>query len=1067
MTTYLTKNIHDIPEIYSSLFNGPFDSEKALNVAAILGNSTTNYEHHILAGRLMIYAVTQSCEDVESYIETYKHRLNKPTSIFMSQNVDKINEATQKNKVLEYDQYDYFSSKCLIEQYLLKTFYNEQSMESIQMMHMRQAVQFYMNQGIDRVLQCYNEMSNQYYTHATPTVTNAGTQRNQQSSCFLIQVADDMDDISETVHTISAISKLNGGVGIGADNFRHSEIGHVGKSEGPIGFLKIYDITISKVRQGNTRNGAGTSFLSSYAYDFAEFITMTDNFRPDRFNDLNTCGWMNDLFFQRVQNAVEVSKNKTNPNNLKPYWTLFCTKKAEILKGKIGLDFISAYEELEILAEQKNREYAITIEKVKNTDRILRSNPTEENRNNHSKAREEKLKASKACIDHHRVNAYELYKTITNTQTNSGMPYIMHADACQKSNQKNMGYISQSNLCLEILEVTKPHSKNSEAEIASCNLASMNIPRHVIGKIDWTKHNLYEAPEDSIKDLNNAFNFNLYGKNVRSLVENLNQVIDSNYYPLDQRNDEDKVIKNGPISNINFENRPLAIGVSGQSDALALMECTYLGKPAEMFNKMLYANKYYNAHLMGVAMAIRDGVYTNFRKGEYQFYIGKEFIGKKFAHIIYNNETKTFETKESLVNDKGYIIKYGSPLSNGEFQFDLWANEAKMLKQNGLLNENVYNVADDIPLDPKMWGQQTTYIYVYPNSSNKNIEITTERKEHKNKENTSIHLMLISALIIATISNCIAFTTSLDDENYALIILNISIVLFFLIYFFYQEIFSYKIEDNFKEIIVSPDWDSLREVIMQYGVRNSLYIGLMPTASSANTLRNCEATEAHQSMIYSRIVKSGTYTILNRHLFNKLNKLKLWSKGLAEFIAACKGTIKDIKRYILDHTQEFPEHEFFNFLGKISFSPQIEKRLNYIIEMFQTMYDLSQKEILKQVAARGRYVCQSQSTNIFIKDPTSIQLEAIHLYTNALRLKTGMYYLRQSPAESSGNFTLSPKLLEYVRKLGYSHEEEEKNSSPESLSKSASPNLANLSPIYGATCTLEDKARGTCASCVV
>jgi ribonucleotide reductase alpha subunit len=1024
MTTHLTKNIQDIPDIFTNLFNNNFDSEKALGVASILGNSTTNYEHHILAGRLAIYAVTQSCEDVESYIEMYKSRLNKPTSIFMLQNVNAINQATQKNKSLEYNQYDFFSAKCLIEQYLLKTFYNEQPMESIQMMHMRQAVQFYSTKGINRVLKCYNEMSNQYYTHATPTVTNAGTQRNQQSSCFLIQVADDMDDISETVHTISSISKLNGGVGIGLDNFRHSEIGHVGKSEGPIGFAKMYDVTIGKVRQGNTRNGAGTAFLSSYCYDFDEFISMTDNFRPDRFNDLNTCGWMNDLFFQRVQNCLRLEKDKSL--NLKTHWTMFCPKKAEIMKGKYGIDFIHAYEELEILAEQRKKEYEVAVKEVERLHKELTSNPNNSQiKREYLKARENKLNASKASIDHHKVNAYELYKKITNVQTNSGMPYIMHADACQKSNQKNMGDIEESNLCLEVVQVTKPHTKNSPAEIASCNLASMNIPRHVIGKIDWTKHDLYESPEEVIPDLIKSFDFNLYGKNVHSVVENLNQVIDCNYYPLDERNEKDEVIKQGPISYTNFKNRPLAIGVSGQSDALALMECTYLGKPAQMFNKMLYANKYFNCHLMGVALSIRDGFYQNFRKGSYKHYVGKEFIGKEFSYKFYNTENESFETKKCLVDDKGFIIKYGSPISNGEFQFDLWQNEAKMLKENNLLNEKVYNVEDDIPLEPHLWGQKITYIYVYPNLPFKNIEITYERRECK--------------FIIGT------------DENVPIRI--------------YEQ-----------EIIVKPSWDDLRKIIMKYGVRNSLYVGLMPTASSANTLRNCEATEAHQSMIYSRVVKSGTYTILNRHLFNKLNELKLWNKGLAEFIAACQGTIKDIKKYILDHYLEFPEHPFIvTFNGnelKASFNPSIKKRIDFIIELFKTMYELSQKEILKQVAARGRYVCQSQSTNIYLKDPTPVQLEAIHLYTNNLRLKTGMYYLRQSPAESSGNFTLPAKLLEYVRKLGYNINDEEKVS-PSSSSKSVNTSplsknnkSLNVSPISG-TCTLEDKMKGGCADCMV
>jgi ribonucleoside-diphosphate reductase alpha chain len=195
-TSLLTKDITDIPNSFVSLFEQPFDSERALSIAATFGNSTTNYTHQILAGRLLLYSTTRSCRDVNSYLETYSHRLNKPTATFMSQHVEEINKAMKEHEHLEYDQYDFFSASCLSKQYLLKTFYNEQPLESVQMMHMRQAVQFYAHRDIDRVLRCYDEMSNQYYTHATPTVCNAGTKRNQESSCFLIQVADDMDDIS-------------------------------------------------------------------------------------------------------------------------------------------------------------------------------------------------------------------------------------------------------------------------------------------------------------------------------------------------------------------------------------------------------------------------------------------------------------------------------------------------------------------------------------------------------------------------------------------------------------------------------------------------------------------------------------------------------------------------------------------------------------------------------------------------------------------------------------------------------------------------------------------------------
>ncbi len=1016
MSHILTKDISDVPASFHSLFEGSFDASKAINVIATFGNSITNYSHQILAGRLLIYSTTRSCQDVDSYIEAYKDRLNKPTALFMQQHSSTLNKVMKDNEHLDYEQHDYFSANCLVKQYLLKTFYNEEPLESIQMMHMRQAVQFYAKRGIDKVLKCYDELSNQFYTHATPTVCNAGTTKNQESSCFLIHVGDDMDDISETVHTISSISKLNGGVGIGASEFRHSEIGHVGVSEGPNGFLAMYDKTISKVRQGNTRNGAGTAFLPDWHYDFAEFVKMTDNFRKDRFEDLNTCGWMSDLFYVRVRNSVAVSKMKEKSTNssselteemkkLKTHWTMFCPKKAEILKENTGIiDFIRKYNDLETLAAEREQECKFAESEVKRIHLLLTSNPTNENRKLYLKARKEKERTSKARIDHMTMDAYELYRSIISVQGNSGMPYMMNGDACQKSNQKNLGKITQSNLCLEVLEVTKPHTADSPAEIASCNLASMNIPRYVKGKVDWRKHNKYTTPEESATDLTSAFDFTLYGQKVRSVVENLNEVIDHNYYPLDERDKNGNVTKQGPISSTNLKNRPLGIGVSGQSDALSLMDCTYLGKPATMFNKMLYATKYFNAHLMGMALAVRDGEYENFRTGSYQSYIG---VGNSIN--VKNIENSNIVDKVLQADENGFITRTGSPLANGQFQFDLWQEEAKMLKDHNLLNENIYDVKDDIPVEPTVWGQQILYVYVVPllkrfkTEDNQNIEITPIRRQLKNGE---------------------------------------------------------------IEIIIEPTWDSLRKAIMKYGSRNSLYIAIMPTATSANSLRNCEATEAHQSMIYSRGVKAGSFIILNRHLYFNLKELNLWSSGLAEFIAACDGTVQHIRQYILDHVSEFPNAKFELLENrKLGFSKNIDDRLNHIIEMFKTMYDISQKEVLKQVRQRGIYICQSQSTNIYIKDPTNVQMEALHLYANALRLKTGMYYLRQSPAKSAGKFSLPAHLLEYAKNLGIVKEEMTSSSMTNSPPPSSSPLALTAQLKAQMECSLENKE--ACILCQV
>jgi ribonucleotide reductase alpha subunit len=930
MLKTLAYGLSEPPPSLVELCAQPFNLEAALDLASTLGRSTLNYDHHILGGRLLIYALTRSCPDVPAYISAYSHRLNPDIVNFMAKFHLELSAAMHRNETREYSQYDFFSASCLIRQYLLKTSWNEHPLESIQMLNMRQAVQFYHTRGLSRVLQCYEELSAQQFTHASPTIFNAGTSMNQGSSCFLIKVGDNIDDISGTVHTISCISKLNGGVGIQVGDLRHSAIGYVGTSEGPCGFLSIYDKTIGKISQGGKRNGAGTAFLPSWHYDFDVFVKMTDNYMDpsQRLTDLNTAAWMNDLLFIRIKNAARAEKIKAAggivPADLKTQWTMFCPKKANILKGKHGMEFIQLYEQLEATASARELEYAACLAEVDRLYRDLMTTPTHKIRTAYIEAIAAKLQASDRRIDHKIIDAYQLYKSIIGIQINSGMPYMMNAEACQKSNQKNLGSIEQSNLCLEILEVTSPASRDSPPVIASCNLGSMNIPHYVRGKIDWLKQEFYVSPQDCIPDLLEAFDFAAYGAAVRSLTENLNQVIDENYYPLDG-----PVRGSGIIASTNFQNRPLGIGVSGQSDALYLMDCPFDGQVHIMFNKMLYACQYWHSLVSSLILAIQHGAYATFRTGSYRRFVSPD-----------NAQADAY----------GMVEIEGSPLSNGQFQFDLWQEEAAMLKHHGLLDEKIYDVNDDIPLEPVIWGERFAYIYIRPYDLESRCEFSYEKRE---------------------------------------------------------------LLPNEEMLVLFPTWDCLRRLIQLHGVRNSLLMANMPTASSANLLRNCESTEAHQSMIYSRDLKSGNYTILVRHLYYDLKELDLWSSDLAQFIAASNGSIKYIKEYIQDHAKGFNAALFKN--GRLL--PDVDARLTFLISKYKTMYEISQKFVLTLTRQRGIYFCQSQSTNIYLRDPTVEQLSALHLYANALRLKTGMYYLRQSPANSAGDFTIPAELIDYCKKL--------------------------------------------------
>lgn len=176
------------------------------------------------------------------------------------------------------------------------------------------------------------------------------------------------------------------------------------------------------------------------------------------------------------------------------------------------------------------------------------------------------------------------------------------------------------------------------------------------------------------------------------------------------------------------------------------------------------------------------------------------------------------------------------------------------------------------------------------------------------------------------------------------------------------------------------DWGALREQIMLHGVRNSLLIALMPTASTSSIFNNIEGTECITSNMYTRNVMSGVFTIINKHLVKDLKSLKLWNQDTIERLVFDKGSVQNLKDLPL-----------------------------FLKEVYRTVYETNQKGIIKMSADRGLFVCQSQSLNLFFDKPTFKEITSAHFYGWKLGLKTGMYYLRTKSGKSAQNFALDVK----------------------------------------------------------
>lgn len=366
---------------------------------------------------------------------------------------DTLDAAVMHNRDFEFD---YFGFKTLEKSYLLKI--DGKVAERPQHMLMRVSVGIHMD-DIPRVLETYNFLSDRFFTHATPTLFNAGTPNPQMSSCFLLAMKEDsIDGIYDTLKQCAVISKYAGGIGMSISNIRASQSyirGTNGTSNGIVPMLRVFNNTARYVDQGGgKRKGSIAAYIEPWHADIFPFLDLRKNHgnESDRARDLFYALWIPDLFMKRVQANGE--------------WTLMCPNECPGLADCYGKEFEALYEKYE--KEGKGRKT---------------------------------------------IKAQQLWFAILDSQVETGTPYMLFKDHCNnKSNQKNLGTIKCSNLCTEIVEYTSPD------EVAVCNLASISLSKFVTkeateyntfdGVFDFDK--LREISEIVTRNLNRVIDRNFY-----------------------------------------------------------------------------------------------------------------------------------------------------------------------------------------------------------------------------------------------------------------------------------------------------------------------------------------------------------------------------------------------------------------------------------------------------------------------------------------------------------------------------------------------------------------------------
>jgi len=451
-----------IDQLYDKIPTAKIDELAAEQCAALSANHP---DYAILAARIIISNHQKNTDNDFSSVMRDLYNFtnfkgeNKP---LVSQELWDFTSryASELNSMLDHNRdylIDYFGFKTLERAYLFRI--NTKIVERPQHMWMRVAIGIHgdlhlenQEQVLRMVKETYDLMSQKFFTHATPTLFNAGTPRPQLSSCYLIAMEDDsLDGIYNTLHDCARISKYAGGIGLHIHNIRAKGthiLGTNGTSNGLVPMLRVFNTTARYIDQGGgKRNGSFAIYLEPWHADVEDFLEMKKNHGDEELKarDLFYALWIPDLFMERVK------ENKK--------WSLICPHECPGLSDVYGDKFKELYE------------------KYENEGRLRKT-----------------------------VNARDLWFKILDAQMETGTPYILYKDACnQKSNQKNIGTIKSSNLCTEIVEYS------DDKETAVCNLASIALPAFVnedTKQFDYEK--LHYVTKVVTNNLNRVIDINFY-----------------------------------------------------------------------------------------------------------------------------------------------------------------------------------------------------------------------------------------------------------------------------------------------------------------------------------------------------------------------------------------------------------------------------------------------------------------------------------------------------------------------------------------------------------------------------
>jgi len=920
-----------IDQLYDKIDTTKIDELAAEECASL---STLHPDYGTLSSRIIVSNHQKNTDPLFAnvvnnlYNFTNVHGENKPLVSKELWSFTQLHSEQIQNMIDDNRDYliDYFGFKTLERAYLFKI--HNKVVERIQHMWMRVSIGIHGDvnnpDSLQLVKETYDYMSQKYFTHATPTLFNAGTPRPQLSSCYLIAMEDDsIDGIYNTLKDCAHISKYSGGIGLHVHNIRAKDShiqGTNGKTDGLVPMLRVFNSTARYVNQSGKRNGSFAIYLEPWHPDVEDFLEMKKNHGDEELKarDLFYALWISDLFMERVKSNAK--------------WSLFCPHECPGLSDVYGDDFVSLYNKYEDAG-----------------------------------------KARKV------VNARDLWFKILDAQMETGTPYILFKDAAnKKSNQQNLGTIKSSNLCVapETLVLTiYGHIPIQELENKEIEVWNGEEFSNVKIVKTGTDEELMKVICKSNKNSHfSSVECTYYHKFYIDIQERI--IDDYNYHK------NITYVKQINAKDLKIGMRLIGCNMPDITQSYDYMEIVGLEKLGRISDTYCFTEP--KRH-MGVFNGILTGQCTEIL----EYSDNKETAVCNLASIalptFVNKETNQFDY-EKLHHVTKVVTNNLNRVIDINF-YPTGKTRVSNLKHRPI-GIGVQGLADtfvlmDIAFHSEEAKEVNKNIFetIYHASLEKSNEIAYERYQTVSKMNynfvkiNSIPDFLHEYEMKAFKPHC-ARTQKDLTENYRVgcySSFNNSPASNGILQY---DMWNATPSDRY-------NWQSLKESIVKYGLRNSLLLAPMPTASTSQILGYNECFEPFTSNLYSRRTLAGEFVVVNKYLMRELIELGLWNEKIKNNIIANQGSIQ-----------------------------QLTILSEHLRNKYKIVWEMPMKHLIDMSADRGAFICQSQSLNLWVEDPTYNTLTSMHFYSWKKGLKTGIYYLRRKAKHQAQQFTIEPERKE-------------------------------------------------------